>query len=66
MINMLSIIRRLPRRNKVVLIMFVDFLLAFACWIVFGPPLTAIYATNINISLITKVLENLNSKFKKY
>lgn len=58
MINILSFVRGLPRRNKVVLIMFVDFMLAFACWIVFGPPLSAIYATNINISLIQIILIN--------
>ena len=44
-------LRNLSRRKKLGLIVFADFATAFLCWIIFGPPLTFLIATNFSESL---------------
>mgnify|MGYP001400526157 CR=1 FL=1 len=48
---MLTILRNLSRRSKIIVLLFVDLLLALSCWIVFGPPLSALSATNFELKL---------------
>ena len=42
-------IRALSRRNKILIMVFVDLVCAFSCWIIFGPILSARIASNFNI-----------------
>ncbi len=48
---MLTILRNLSRRSKIIVLLFVDLLLALSCWIVFGPPLSVLSATNFEVKL---------------
>lgn len=56
--NLLISLRNLSRRNKIFLILIIDFLLALSCWIIFGPPLTALFSANFDIKLIDVI--NIN------
>jgi FlaA1/EpsC-like NDP-sugar epimerase len=42
----------LKRKYKTVLVLFNDLSLAFVCWIVFGPPMATIIATNFSSGLL--------------
>ncbi len=54
-------LRNLSRNKKLGLIFFADFITAFLCWIIFGPPLTFLIATNFSESLLTIVYDNIIS-----
>ena len=54
-------LRNLSRRKKLGLIVFADFATAFLCWIIFGPPLTFLIATNFSESLSDIIYENIIS-----
>tara|TARA_B100000963_G_scaffold358362_2_gene382864 strand:+ start:4569 stop:6476 length:1908 start_codon:yes stop_codon:yes gene_type:complete len=54
-------LRNLSRRKKLGLIVFADFVTAFLCWIIFGPPLTFLIATNFSESLSDIIYENIIS-----
>ena len=51
----------LSRNKKIFLIIFLDFWIAFFCWIIFGPPLTFLIATNFSQTLFNLIFENINS-----
>ncbi len=51
----------LNRKQKLGLLIISDLTLAFLCWVVFGPPLTFMIATNFSSSLITLIQENIFS-----
>lgn len=53
-----SILRSLSRRYKLLILTFVDLWTAFACWIVFGPPFTAVLASNFELSLYEVIFQN--------
>ena len=36
----------LSRRNKLLILIFTDCLIAFSCWVVFGPPFSLLIATD--------------------
>ena len=51
-------IRLLSRNNKIIVITLVDLVIAFLCWIIFGPPLSAFFLTNFEIDLFDIVRLN--------
>ena len=51
-------IRDLSRNAKISLILIVDFLLSFFCWLIIGPPLTVLLSTNFEISLLEVIFIN--------
>ena len=59
--NIAFILRNLSRNKKLAVIIFADFCTAFLCWIVFGPPLTFLIATNFSITLNEIIYENILS-----
>lgn len=61
MIVIANKLKNLSRNKKLAFIMFSDFCTAFLCWIVFGPPLTFLIATNFSDSLIQIISENIFS-----
>ena len=58
MFNNLSALRGLSRKYKLLILTSVDFLTAFACWIIFGPPFSVLMSSNFEISLLDVVLQN--------
>jgi len=56
-----NMLRNLSRNKKLVVLLFADFWTAFLCWIIFGPPLTFLIATNFSESLLTIIYANIIS-----
>jgi FlaA1/EpsC-like NDP-sugar epimerase len=56
-----NMLRNLSRNKKLAVIFFADFWTAFLCWIIFGPPLTFLIATNFSESLLTIIYLNIVS-----
>ena len=56
--NNLLVLRSLSRKYKLLILTFVDFLTAFAVWIIFGPPSSALISSNFQINLYDIVLQN--------
>ncbi len=54
----LSIVRSLSRRYKLLILAFVDLTTAFICWVIFGPPVSALIASNFQITLFTLIGQN--------
>tara|TARA_B100000963_G_scaffold156971_1_gene136627 strand:+ start:32089 stop:33990 length:1902 start_codon:yes stop_codon:yes gene_type:complete len=48
----------LSRRRKITVLVLTDFLIAFLCWVVFGPVFSVLIATNFESSLIDIVISN--------
>ncbi len=48
----------LSRRRKIAVLVLTDFLIAFLCWVVFGPVFSVLIATNFESSLIDIVITN--------
>ena len=61
--TILSILRSLSRRYKLLILFCVDFVTAFAVWVIFGPPFTALIASNFQISMLGLVNQNLYNFF---
>tara|TARA_E500000178_G_scaffold348516_1_gene403756 strand:- start:410 stop:2320 length:1911 start_codon:yes stop_codon:yes gene_type:complete len=56
-----SNLRNLSRNKKLIILVMADFNISFFCWIVFGPPLTFLIATNFEISLMSVIKQNFAS-----
>ena len=56
--NLFNNIKNLSRNRKIIVIGFVDFFLAFICWVIFGPPLSVLLAANFEIKLVDIILLN--------
>ena len=54
-------LNNLPRKKKSILVVFNDFLLAFLCWLVFGPPMATALSSNFSGSLLMLVKEQIYS-----
>ena len=54
-------LRNLTRRNKLILLIFTDCLIAFLCWVVFGPPFSFMIASNFELSLYQLIKDNILS-----
>ena len=48
----------LSRRKKLFVLVIVDLCIAFFCWVVFGPPLSLLIATNFQTSLLGLIYTN--------
>ena len=51
----------LPRKKKTVLVLFNDLLLAFICWLVFGPPMATVISTEFSANFQTLILGQIHS-----
>jgi len=56
-----SSLRNLTRRNKLILLILTDCLIAFLCWVVFGPPFSFMIASNFELSLHQLIKDNILS-----
>ena len=54
-------LKNLSRRNKLLVLTSADFLIAFFCWVVFGPPVAFMIATNFESSLFQIIEGNIFS-----
>tara|TARA_B100001057_G_C22864107_1_gene955783 strand:+ start:1425 stop:3326 length:1902 start_codon:yes stop_codon:yes gene_type:complete len=59
--NVGLILKSLSRNLKLVILIFSDMLTAFVCWVVFGPPLALLLASNFENSLSIIIKENIYS-----
>ena len=57
----LDLIKKLPKTNKIILMIFVDAILAFICWLIFGPPLTGYLASNFELQLGEIIYMNIGN-----
>ena len=51
-------LRSLTRKKKLAILVLADFCIALSCWVVFGPPLSFMIASNFEISLIEIIFKN--------
>ena len=58
MINIPNILKNLSRTKKLTVLVISDFFIAFLCWIIFGPPLSFLIATNFESSLSSLIYAN--------
>ena len=49
-------LKNLSRNKKILVVVLADFFTAFFCWVVFGPPLSFLIASNFEISLYELIL----------
>ena len=56
-----SSLKNLTRRNKLILLIFTDCIIAFLCWVVFGPPFSFMIASNFESSLYQIIRSNILS-----
>lgn len=54
-------LRNLDRSSKLLIIFFADFLIAFLCWVVFGPPTSILIASSFASPLTSIIFDNLIS-----
>ena len=54
-------LKNLTRRNKLILLILTDCIIAFLCWVVFGPPFAFMIATNFESSLLKLIQDNILS-----
>ena len=57
--SLIITLRSLSRRYKLLILSLIDFTTAFACWVVFGPPFTALIASNFQLELIGIINQNI-------
>ena len=56
--NPLLKLKNLSRNHKLLVLVFTDFFIAFLCWVIFGPPLSFLIASNFEISLLEVIFRN--------
>ncbi len=52
-------LRNLARSKKILLMLFVDLILALTCWIIFGPPFSVFLSSNFEIKLDEIIQQNI-------
>lgn len=57
----LDLVKKLPKTNKIIIMIFVDAILAFICWLIFGPPLTVYLASNFELQLGEIIFLNIGN-----
>ena len=57
--SMTSALRSLSRKYKLLILSITDFIMAFLCWVIFGPPFTALIASNFQISILSMIFQNI-------
>ena len=55
----LPILRSLSRRYKLLILSVIDLSTAFACWVIFGPPFTALIASNFQVGISGIINQNI-------
>ena len=53
-----STLRQFSRNKKIAILIVTDFLIAFVCWVVFGPPMSFMIASNFEMSLFSIISNN--------
>ena len=56
--DLISKLRRFSRNKKIVILIVTDFFIAFVCWVVFGPPMSFMIASNFEMSLFRTISNN--------
>lgn len=56
-----DLVRKLPKTNKIIIMILVDAILAFICWLIFGPPLTGYLASNFELQLGEIIFLNIGN-----
>ena len=56
-----DLVRKLPKTNKIIIMLLVDAILAFICWLIFGPPLTGYLASNFELQLGEIIFLNIGN-----
>ena len=59
--NLSLTLKELTRKQKLALLITSDLIIAFLCWVVFGPPLAFLIATNFSSSLWFLIQQNIVS-----
>jgi FlaA1/EpsC-like NDP-sugar epimerase len=59
--TMRGTLKNLTRANKLILLIFTDCMIAFLCWVVFGPPFSFMIASNFELSLYQLIQNNILS-----
>jgi FlaA1/EpsC-like NDP-sugar epimerase len=54
-------LKNLTRKNKLILLILTDCIIAFLCWVVFGPPFSFMIASNFESSLYQIIQSNILS-----
>ena len=58
---LITSLRNLPKNLKILIMIIADMSLAFICWLIFGPPLTALLSSNFDIDLIDIIYLNIGN-----
>ena len=61
MIKLVQPLKNLSRANKLLILVLADFIIAFLCWMIFGPPASILIASGFDSSLAIIVYQNLIS-----
>jgi UDP-N-acetylglucosamine 4,6-dehydratase len=56
--NPITLIKNFSRSRKILILVSVDFILAFMCWLVFGPPFSTALLASFNINLFEVAFQN--------
>ena len=59
--NLSLILKELTRKQKLAFLIISDFIIAFLCWVIFGPPFAFLIATNFSSTLWSLILQNIIS-----
>ena len=51
-------LRQFSRNKKIAILIVTDFFIAFVCWLVFGPPMSFMIASNFEMSLFSTISNN--------
>jgi len=54
----LAFLRKLPRSQKLFVLIMIDIISAFICWLIFGPPFSVLIASNFQVSLFDIIIQN--------
>ena len=63
MIKVAQNLKNLNRISKLFILIFADLIIAFLCWVVFGPPVSILIASDFNASLVDIIINNSLSFF---
>lgn len=56
--NFVALIKNFSRSRKILILVSVDIILAFMCWLIFGPPFSTALLASFNISLFDVAYQN--------
>ncbi len=59
--EIIPLVKSLSKKNKILIMILVDAVLAFACWLIFGPPITVYLASNFELNLSEIIYLNIGN-----